>query len=538
MVAKKFALPNLQEGCIIEYKYTEKAKSITFLPYWYFQSDIPTRFSEFRTSIPEWYTYLSFNQRLVPNVETTEAIETLKIPHTKYKGRSGNSNLPQTYMSGGSTKVNHIKNRYFLENIPALKRERFVTTMKDYYSRLSLQLKSISYSNGPLYNVIKTWLELAKDLEERKNFGDQINKKRNTKKIMEALAPQLKGIDNDLEKVEMIYTFLSEEIEWNDRYSIYSSSLNKNFEKKRASAGQMNLMLIALCRQLKISAYPVLISTRSHGKSMNYYPKLDQFNHVLAVVVDKNQQFFYDVGDTNREPGLLRWNSLNYSGWFLDGDQSRWIDLPLPTNKNVSFIAATLNEKGDLTAEVKRSLTGYDAVNERKIYKKEEGANRQHIKNKWQKKFPDAVFKNFVFENEDDAKKPLKYEVELDIPQAAQVAGDFIYLSPMLGLGYEENPLKLEERTFPVDMTVKKKENYILNVTIPDGYVVEELPNTIKMKTEDDGGSFQYLVSQDGNKIQIISKVSITKLQYEPEEYSTIKGFFDLIVENTVSKLF
>ena len=91
--------------------------------------------------------------------------------------------------------------------------------------------------------------------------------------------------------------------------------------------------------------------------------------------------------------------------------------------------------------------------------------------------------------------------------------------------------LKQEKRTFPVDIPIKSKDQYNLNLTIPDGYIVEELPEPINLKMDGDAGLFQFMTSQTGNRVQVISKVIIKKVHYEPEEYEVIKSFFDIIVE-------
>jgi len=188
-----------------------------------------------------------------------------------------------------------------------------------------------------------------------------------------------------------------------------------------------------------------------------------------------------------------------------------------------------LDTEGNLSGKINRRFRGYGAMSGR--IKNEENKDHKHVKEEWQEGFPDITFKSIVFEDSEDVAKPLVCNLEVDILKAAQVSGDFIYLSPMLVLGMTENPLKQEDRTFPIDMPVKFKDQYVLNLTIPEGYAVEELPESVNMKMDGAGGRFQYLVSQNGNMVQVVCKVSITRLQYEPTEYKTVKTFFDLIVE-------
>src|SRR5690606_5810742 len=54
---KKFALPNIKEGSIVEYKYRITTDFIYTLGPWYFQRPIPTLYSEFSITVPEYYRY-------------------------------------------------------------------------------------------------------------------------------------------------------------------------------------------------------------------------------------------------------------------------------------------------------------------------------------------------------------------------------------------------------------------------------------------------------------------------------------------------
>ena len=75
------------------------------------------------------------------------------------------------------------------------------------------------------------------------------------------------------------------------------------------------------------------------------------------------------------------------------------------------------------------------------------------------------------------------------------------------------------------------KEQYVINLTIPTGYTVEELPEPTQVKLPEDAGVFRYLVSEKNGKVQITSKLYIKKNRFEPEEYQGLRQFFDLIVE-------
>ena len=60
---------------------------------------------------------------------------------------------------------------------------------------------------------------------------------------------------------------------------------------------------------------------------------------------------------------------------------------------------------------------------------------------------------------------------------------------------------------------------------------MEELPEPARVALPNKGGAFNFFVKQNGNSIQVVRKIQLKQLKFEPEEYEAIKSFFDIIVE-------
>ena len=63
---RKFTLPNLKEGCIIEIKYTFKSPYERYLRPWHFQGDYPKLWSEYTVTIPSIYDFAILKQGYHP----------------------------------------------------------------------------------------------------------------------------------------------------------------------------------------------------------------------------------------------------------------------------------------------------------------------------------------------------------------------------------------------------------------------------------------------------------------------------------------
>ena len=73
--------------------------------------------------------------------------------------------------------------------------------------------------------------------------------------------------------------------------------------------------------------------------------------------------------------------------------------------------------------------------------------------------------------------------------------------------------------------------NIISAITLPDGYEVEEMPQSGALKFNDGTCSCQYLVKLVGNQIQVLYKLNIGRQFFEASEYPDLKNFYQAVVE-------
>ena len=82
------------------------------------------------------------------------------------------------------------------------------------------------------------------------------------------------------------------------------------------------------------------------------------------------------------------------------------------------------------------------------------------------------------------------------------------------------------------------EENFVATYTIPEGYVIEEIPKGAKVTLPDDGGRFTYFIGVgEGGKISISSKIQLKKAMYFAEEYETLRAFYDQIVQKHAEQI-
>ena len=80
------------------------------------------------------------------------------------------------------------------------------------------------------------------------------------------------------------------------------------------------------------------------------------------------------------------------------------------------------------------------------------------------------------FQNLEDIEKSAIETHDITIQEHGITTGQLIYIDPFIIFREDENPFKVEKREFPMDFGVRTEKIYVTNITIPDGYLVDETP--------------------------------------------------------------
>ncbi|MEM9888547.1 MAG: DUF3857 domain-containing protein [Bacteroidota bacterium] len=508
---KRIAFPNLQEGSIIEYEFRQSSPSIYKLPTWYFQEDIPVMHSELRIVMPEWFQYAEMVQG---HEQLADFQEGKKVLQTRL----------------GNVDADH--RTYIAKNVPALRAEPHITTMRDYMMRVKFQLRSVDIPGSFYENVMTSWDDIAKDLIESEYFGAQYLKPRFAKDLIAAVQPSLMDAKDDKEKIARIYNYLAHNIAWNESYDYFKDeNINKCFETKSANSAEFSFMMIALLRANDITAYPVLTSTRTYGKMFPIYPFTDQFNHTLVCALVGDKAILIDIPDRDRPSDLLRRNSLNRQGMIVsDNGTSQWIDITPSKQSDIIMANLTIDEEGIVKGDIQCNFKGYTALSERRKARSDKAGD--HWAAAFGAQAVDASIANVKYENLDAVSKPFKEKMDCELSDLAQVVDDYIYMTPVFYSSFKESPFKLEERNFPIDFSHPINERIIVNVAVPEGYAVEDMPEPVNLTLADGAGKFLFSTSQPKeDMVQIVMNVQVKKLMFLPEEYAAVKNFFDIVAE-------
>jgi hypothetical protein len=109
-----------------------------------------------------------------------------------------------------------------------------------------------------------------------------------------------------------------------------------------------------------------------------------------------------------------------------------------------------------------------------------------------------------------------------------QASGDYLYFNPVVLDRLTDNPFKLKERKFPVDMSYGRNIVCVAMIRAPQGFEIKELPKDINLGGEDIRYTRKTVAAAD--TILTETRLAIAVSLIPPGVYESLKSFYDQIV--------
>ena len=405
-----------------------------------------------------------------------------------------------------------------------MREEAYTSTIDNYVTKLRFQLAKIYGEQEK--DVTTTWMGMRQELMQSDYFGGRILE---GNAFLEAEMKNVVNPQDDAKsKCQKIYKFISSNFIWNGNYSKYCITPLRNVWKdKKGSVAEINFMLLNMLKHEGISADPVIISTKAHGKSLESYPMKDQFNYVVVRVDLPSEQFYLDAS----QPGLAfgRLPAYCYNGHarvINERAEAVYLNADDLQEAKMTYASATFDSNSGFNVSINEKNGFFESFEVRSAVMREGKEN--FFKEKLRGYADHVQLKNSGIDSLDKSDYPVTVHYDF-ILQGKE--GDMIYLSPMLSEAATKNPFEAATRLYPVEMPYAKSETYVFSLIIPEGYQVEELPKSEKMNLASEGGSFEYLIAQNGPTVQLKSTLAFNKANYPATEYANLREFFSRVIK-------
>ncbi|WP_207632786.1 DUF3858 domain-containing protein [Foetidibacter luteolus] len=524
---KKFTFPNLKEGSIIEYKYKIVSPYYENLQPWEFQSNIPHLWSEYTVTIPQLFDYVLDKQNYLPfeidTVSTSRESYNILDPSTSASGSSRTLNIQS----------NTVTAKWAMKDVPALKEESYITSLDNYVQRVGFQLRRIKYSDTYTKDVMGNWYQACERMMKAEYFGEPLTHGNNW--LDDDLEKATAGTTNNLEKAQKIYAYIRDNFTCKTNNGKYlSSTLKKVHQDKSGTVADLNLLLVAAFKTQGFEAFPAMLSTRANGKASESFPLFDKFNYTICRVKVDDSYYMLDASNPKLGFGKLPLKVYNGTARVIDPSYPILVDLSADSlvEKKLTtvFISADGNKK--LQGSFASNL-GYFAS----LKLRENGGignGDDYLKELKKQYNMEVELSNASADSIKVLEMPtaLRYEMKFDFNDE-----DVVYFNPLFGEAQKDNPFKSAERYYPVEMPYCTDETYVFNMEIPEGYKVEELPKSARVKLNEDDGMFEYLIGAAGNRIQLRCRLQIKKALFEPEDYQTLRDFYAYVVSKEAEQI-
>lgn len=484
-----FSLPAVKVGSVIEYKYTWRG---FFYRNWFLQKSIPVKLSRYEIDFPAIFE-----------------MHTRPICTLPFKTKDESTSLRTIQV-------------FSMENIPALKDEKYITCDQDYLQHIESYVVAVTI-NGRRWPQLKTWQQISTILLEDEDFGVQL--KREIPRTAD-LDMELKKLTDPYEKMVVIYDYVRKNMKWDGIDNYWAlSGVKSAWKEKSGTSGEINLILINLLRDAGIKVNPIMVSTRENGRISPLFPHLSQFNKVLAYVSIGEKIYVLDGTDKFSPANLIPHDIMFTEGMVLDAQSDmkfRWVNLwdESRIDKNVVIFQGIIDPGGKMKGHA--TVTSID-------YARTQRTPELTDKEKYTSRFLKAGLSSLEVDslkmkNELVDSLPLIQEFDFNTP--VNNAGEYAYFSLNMFTGMGRNPFVADNRFSDVFFGTRQLHQIIANVNIPDGYSFEELPKNMRMMLEDQSLVVTRMLAVSGNMLNARITVEFKRPFYTPQEYPDLKEFY------------
>lgn len=451
---KTFALPSVEPGVIVEYRWREVVKDSFYLRL-QFQRDIPVQ--EITYTIKQkdkdytWLKMKPFNMKDAVSSNDGKGLYTIKM--NKVAGFRAEPNMPPE---------NEVR-----------------SWMLVYYTGIG-EFSLWARIGQNTYDAYKGQLKPNDEL-----------RKAATAAIGDATAPE--------QKIERLYDFCRTKIKNIERDSALTEEElarmkeNKNpADTLRRGAGtgeNIDVLFAALAVAAGFEARVTNTSNRSDVFfDRNFVSGYFLRGYNIAVRVE-NRWRLYDPATTYLPAGMLRWQEEGVDALVSDPVNSSWARAPLSgpeKSKKIRTAKLRLTEDGTLEGDVRTEYTGHLGAEQKDFFDSMSAAETEKQLRESVKEWLGAgEISEIKVENVTDPIKPLAKTYHVRIPEYAQRTGRRLFFQPAF-FQYNEKPrFPNQERKYAVYFNYGWTEEDNVTIELPKGFELDNAEEPAGIKAGD-----------------------------------------------------
>lgn len=498
-----FYAQDVKVGSVIEVKY-----KITSDIYWtiddiYFQKTIPVNMSEVEVRVPGMFT---FNKKLrgSHHVDYETDIEPRSIGAYQYEM--------------GVDKFRTV-------DVPAFKYEPYIYYHDQFFLAASYDIRSLNIPGSMTQEYGVTW----GDVDVSYRDSDIMTRFRSHCHFKDQVDALPKDATDDPARIASAVTLVKDNVVWNERYRVTPEPLAQVVKARSGSNADINCLIAGCLREMGYTVDMVFVKFRTSGHLLDFQPERFPFDtFILKVTAEDGSEYFLDGGSNHAyinvlPPDFLVPNArmIKYSG------TGHWVDLTkLSRNSTVQTISATLTDDMRLQGSYVAKYTGVRSYAAKENYADyaDEDAYISDIESDYGVEIDEAAFK--------EAKDySASTSVEFTFYKDLDTAGDYIYVNPFLERFHSADSFQSIDREYPLDFPSAYAITYLFTFTIPEGYVVDQLPENKSFRFDPIGSNVRCISAVRGNTVQVSYSFTLGKMFCEVAHYKDLRTYWQYLAE-------
>jgi hypothetical protein len=305
-------------------------------------------------------------------------------------------------------------------------------------------------------------------------------------------------------------------------------------KNNRGLCSDITRTLVALARRAGLPAELARVVTRDdkffHDNLVSLY---GQFDSEIAIVMAGGREWLLDPATPFCPFGLVRWTCTDTTSIMTGQHTSLFRTMPASLPEEAwtkRELALRLGPEGDLSGSAKVTFTGQEALLRRLEYLEEdEAAVKKHLQAEMAALLPSGARVNIrSVENMKSSGEDVRAVFEVEIPGFATVAGPrmLFAVSPLPG-GWRRS-FRHAQRSRPVYFPYPFRESDDIVIALPPGVNVEHLPETSRHERSYADHTLDCAI-EAGTGIHIRRDLMIRKSLIPLEGYPVLKSFFDQV---------
>ena len=509
----RFSFPEIKDGSVLEYKYQIFCPNSVLIEPVYFQSLVPTVWSELKFLEMDKLEY-----KIIP----------LGGKHEYF--HEGEETVKGNNFHDGGTEY-----RWIMKDVPSIDYEEYTNSIENHMAKMAIQLHAYEVDGNKQY-IFKDWEAYCKLYNSDEDAMLQVEDAKQVKKLMKDLKKPLATAKSDKDKMILIFNYLRDNINWNGRFNIYiTADLKTSYKFRSGSSADINFMLLAALKKTGIKAYPILLSTREHGHIHKGYPLAKQFDQVIIQAEIGNEIYILD-GTLEEFPyNLLPYPDLNYEGLLIKDGKREWIDINAKRSDKIVQVNMEISDEGTMVGTFEYKREGYGAFSVRQDI--EELGYEKYQKRYFSDIYPESNVTNLKFQDLEDNSKILVENMDFKAENACQVAGDLMYFDLCMGLGFSESVFRTDKRTQPVERGYPLVDDYTFRMKLPESYKMEELPADLDISLPNNAARYTFKIIEKDGYLEYNARLEWLGVYYEVSEFGALKDFMEQVVEKQTAQV-